>query len=102
MTDVRIAQRTERVVVGVDTHADLHVAAALDPLGRMLGHLEVGTSTRGYAQLLKWAHTFSPTTTFGVEGKLARDPACEDIALIPDACEVAVDLAVRRVARSLS
>jgi|ERR1035441_8430782 transposase len=67
MTDVRIAQRTERVVVGVDTHADLHVAAALDPPGRMLGRLEVGTSTRGYAQL-KWAHTFSPTTTFGVEG----------------------------------
>ncbi len=50
MTDVRIAQRTERVVVGVDTHADLHVAAALDPLGRMLGRLEVGTSSRGYAQ----------------------------------------------------
>ena len=68
MTGVRIAQRTERVVVGVDTHADLHVAAALDPLGRMLGRLEVGTSTRGYTQLLKWAHTFSPATTFGVEG----------------------------------
>ena len=28
MTEVRIAQRTERVVVGVDTHADVHVAAA--------------------------------------------------------------------------
>ena len=90
MTDVRIAQRTERVVVGVDTHADLHVAAALDPLGRMLGRLEVGTSTRGYAQLLKWAHAFSPTTTFGVEGTgaygagLARfldDAGCEVIEI---------------------
>ena len=68
MTNVRIAQRTERVVVGVDTHADVHVAAALDPLGRMLGRLEVGTSSHGYAQLLKWAQTFSPTATFGVEG----------------------------------
>ena len=90
MTDVRIAQRTERVVVGVDTHGDLHVAAALDPLGRMLGRLEVGTSTRGYTQLLKWAHTFSPTTTFGVEGTgaygagLARfliDAGCEVIEI---------------------
>jgi transposase len=90
MTDVRIAQRTERVVVGVDTHADVHVAAAMDPLGRMLGRLEVGTSTRGYAQLLTWAHTFSPTTTFGVEGTgaygagLARflvDAGCEVIEI---------------------
>jgi transposase len=68
MTDVRIAYATNGVVVGVDTHADVHVAAALDPLGRMLGRLEVETSTRGYAQLLKWAHAFSPITTFGVEG----------------------------------
>jgi transposase len=90
MTDVRIAYGTNRVVVGVDTHADVHVAAALDPLGRMLGRLEVGTSTRGYTQLLKWAHTFSPTTTFGVEGTgaygagLARflvDAGCEVIEI---------------------
>ncbi len=90
MTGVRIAQATEHVVVGVDTHADLHVAAALDPLGRMLGRLEVGTSMRGYTQLLKWAHTFSPTTTFGVEGTgaygagLARflvDAGCEVIEI---------------------
>ena len=47
MTDVRIAQTTEHVVVGVDTHSDLHVAAALDPLGRMLGRLEVATTTCG-------------------------------------------------------
>src|ERR1039457_5908595 len=90
MTDVRIAQRTEGVVVGVDTHADVHVAAALDPLGRILGRLEVGTSMRGYAQLLNWAHTFSPITTFGVEGTgaygagLARflvDAGCEGIEI---------------------
>jgi len=87
MTAVRIAQRTERVVVGVDTHADLHVAAALDPLGRMLGRLEVGTSTRGYAQLLKWAHAFSPTTTFGVEGTGAYGAGLARY-LIDSGCEV--------------
>jgi transposase len=56
----------------------------------MLGRLEVGTSTRGDTQLLKWAHTFSPTTTFGVEGTgaygagLARfliDAGCEVIEI---------------------
>jgi hypothetical protein len=56
------------VVVGVDTHADVHVAAALDPLGRHLGILEIATTTRGYEQLLRWAKTFGPVTRFGVEG----------------------------------
>jgi transposase len=87
MTDVRIAHETERVVVGVDTHADVNVAAALDPLGRMLGRLEVGTTTRGYTQLLKWAHTFSPTTTFGVEGTGAYGAGLARF-LIDAGCEV--------------
>jgi transposase len=54
-------------VVGVDTHADVHVAAALDQPGRLLGRLEVAASTWGYAQLLRWAQTFSSTTMFAVE-----------------------------------
>jgi transposase len=68
MTKFRIAQKTDGVVVGVDTHADIHVAAALDSLGRMLGRLEIATSTRGYSQLLKWAQTLDATPTFAVEG----------------------------------
>jgi transposase len=68
MTNVRIAQRADRVVVGVDTHADIHVAAALDPLGSLLGRLEVATNTRGYTQLLRWARTLNNSPTFAVEG----------------------------------
>ena len=68
MTTVRMADGVSSVVVGVDTHADVHVAAALDPLGRHLGTLEIATTTRGYEQLLRWAKTFGPVTRFGVEG----------------------------------
>jgi hypothetical protein len=34
------------VVLGVDTHLDLHVAVALDQLGRRLGELTVPTRPR--------------------------------------------------------
>jgi hypothetical protein len=41
------------VTVGVDTHSDVHVAAAFSTdLGRPLGHLSVATTPTGYRQLL--------------------------------------------------
>jgi transposase len=68
MTTVSMAQQSDEVVVGVDTHADVHVAAAFDSLGRILGHLEVPTTLRGYAKLLEWARTFGQEVRFGIEG----------------------------------
>ena len=44
-------------------------------------------STRGYAQLLTWADTFSPTTTFGVEGTGAYGSGLARF-LIDAGCEV--------------
>ena len=38
----------EEVVLGVDTHLDVHVAVALDGLGRRLGELTVPTTEKGY------------------------------------------------------
>jgi hypothetical protein len=38
MTDVEQKAATE-VILGVDTHLDVHVAVALDGLGRRLGEL---------------------------------------------------------------
>ena len=35
------------VVLGVDTHADTHVAVALDGLGRRLGHKTVPSTEAG-------------------------------------------------------
>lgn len=63
-----MADGVSGVIVGVDTHADVHVAAALDLLGRRLGTLEVATTTPGYERLLRWASAFGPVTGFGVEG----------------------------------
>lgn len=68
MATSSMAQQSDDVVVGVDTHADVHVAAAFDSLGRILGHLEVSTTVRGYARLLDWARTFGERVTFGIEG----------------------------------
>src|SRR4029077_7313392 len=51
MATVSMPQETAGVIVGVDTHADVHVAAALDPLGRALGRLEICTTPTGYGRL---------------------------------------------------
>jgi len=58
----------DEVILGVDTHLDLHVAVALDQLGRRLGELTVLTTTRGYERLLRWAEGFGPVGCVGIEG----------------------------------
>ena len=56
------------VIVGIDTHLDVHVAVALDGLGRRLGGLNVPTTVKGYQKLLHWAEGFGPVYCAGVEG----------------------------------
>ena len=47
---------TRAITGGVDTHAGAHVAAALDPIGGLLGVQEFPATAAGYAQLLGcWA-----------------------------------------------
>jgi hypothetical protein len=57
------------VTGGVDTHLDVHVAAALDPLGAVLGTASFPTTPAGYRQLLDWLRTFGTVTQVGVEGR---------------------------------
>src|SRR5258705_8522295 len=57
-----------RITVGVDTHADVHVAVALDQLGVRLGHVKVPATRVGYGELERWATDFGPVDRFGVEG----------------------------------
>jgi transposase len=57
-----------RVTVGVDTHKDLHVAAARDQLGRRLGATQVQTTSAGYTALLAWAQGLGQVQAWGVEG----------------------------------
>jgi transposase len=53
---------------GVDTHADAHVAAALDPVGGLLGVAEFPASPSGYARLLGWLGGFGTVCLVGIEG----------------------------------
>jgi hypothetical protein len=56
------------VTLGVDTHADIHVAVALDHLGGMRGALEIATTRAGYQQLLEWASSLGVIDRVGIEG----------------------------------
>lgn len=56
------------VTVGVDTHLELHVAVALDQLGRRLGQAQITTTEAGYDELVQWAEAFGEVEAFGVEG----------------------------------
>ena len=57
-----------RVTVGVDTHAEVHVAVAKDSLGRRLDATSVPTTPAGYAELLGWARRLGPINAWGIEG----------------------------------
>ena len=56
------------IILGVDTHLDIHVGVVVDTAGRLLGTLSVGTHNEGYKQLLCWAQTFGLLRSAGVEG----------------------------------
>jgi transposase len=52
----------------VDTHADTHVAAALDPAGGLPGVQEFPATAGGYARLLGWLGGFGTVALVGIEG----------------------------------
>ena len=56
------------VTLGVDTHAETHIAAALDHAGRLLGTRTIPTTPAGYAALVAWASTLGSVDRVGVEG----------------------------------
>ena len=56
------------VIGGVDTHADIHVAAACDHLGGVLGTESFPTTPAGYRRLLGFLGSFGPLQAVGVEG----------------------------------
>jgi len=56
------------VTIGVDSHKELHVAVAVDQLGRRLGAITVATTPRGFGQLERWAQRLGTIQRFGIEG----------------------------------
>ena len=58
---------TAIVVGGVDCHAEVHHAAALDGTGRRLGEQAFPATRPGYERLLAWLRGFGSVTAVGVE-----------------------------------
>src|SRR5438270_9471856 len=59
---------TRLITGGVDTHLDVHVAAALDQIGGLLGTASFATTPAGYRQLLGWLQSFGTISQVGIEG----------------------------------
>jgi transposase len=69
MIGPRRPETKAEVILGVDTHLDVHVGVAVDHLlGRRLGELSVPTTATGYERLLCWAQSFGPVRCAGIEG----------------------------------
>jgi transposase len=59
---------TAQLVLGVDTHRDLHVAVLLDRVGRKLATASFDTADAATAALLAWTRRHGQVTIAGVEG----------------------------------
>ena len=72
----------------MDTHAEVHVAAALDPIGGLLGVKEFPVTAAGYASLLGWLAEFGTVALVGIEGTgsygagLARHMAAAGVRVV--------------------
>lgn len=62
----RIPAPAEEVILGVDTHKDIHVAAVITTLGTSLAHQEFPATAAGYLQLLSWGRSFGTLRRAGV------------------------------------
>lgn len=59
---------SDAVIIGVDTHKDVHVAVAISGLGARLDALSIPATTAGFCQLLEWGRAIGPVEAFGIEG----------------------------------
>jgi transposase len=83
-----IVDEARPVTGGVDTHAGVHVAAALDSIGGLLAVREFLATPAGYAQLLRWLTSLGSVCLVGIEGTgsygagLARQVAAAGIGVV--------------------
>lgn len=88
MAIVTVRACDHTVVGGVDTHGDVHVAAALDGIGGLVGVAEFGTDAAGLRQLVDWLRGCGEVTRVGVEGTgsygagLVRELRANQIAVV--------------------
>lgn len=58
----------QQVILGLDTHAELHVAAALDERGRLLDTCTIPTTSTEFRELVHWASHYGEVVQVGMEG----------------------------------
>jgi len=63
-----IVETTCSVTAGVDTHADVHVAAVVDHVGGVLGIEAFDTTAAGCRRLVDWVCSYGEINLVGVEG----------------------------------
>jgi hypothetical protein len=63
-----IVQAARAVTGGIDTHGEVHVAAALDEVGGLLGTESFHATPKGYSALLSWLVGLGAVGKVGVEG----------------------------------
>ncbi len=63
-----VGTNPDAVIGGVDTHADVHVAAVVNHVGGVVGVESFRTTRAGYRQLVSWLRSFGELTLVGVEG----------------------------------
>jgi transposase len=56
------------IVIGIDAHTRVHVAAAVDEQGRVVDTAEVAADPSSLNTLVKWVATFDPDRLVAVEG----------------------------------
>jgi transposase len=64
----RIAEEPRLVTGGADTHADMHMAAVADQVGRVLGTGPFPADAAGYRKMLAWMQGHGELDKVGVEG----------------------------------
>ena len=62
------------VIIGVDTHKEVHAAFAINGLGAELGAMTIPANTKGYRDLEAWAMSLGAVRAIGsrVRGPTAR------------------------------
>ncbi len=57
-----------RVIIGIDTHQEQHVAVAIDRQGVRRGERYATATTSGYRELERWSSNLGTIHAFGIEG----------------------------------
>lgn len=95
-----IVEQGRTITGGVDTHLDMHVAAALDHIGGLLGTETFEATSTGEERLACWLASFGTLTRVGVEGTGSYGAGLARLLATQDGVEVVeVDRPNRQVRR---